>query len=84
MNTDKETFIFHSCIFSISGKVLFAKFEEQYVSWLKDVKKINVCIKDKVKELKEYLKNTPYTVQSNVWTNDGNGNGFYGIYLKTL
>lgn len=82
LKTDEETFIFHSCIFSPSGKVLFAKLEEQYVSWLKDIKKINIGIKDKVKELKKYLKNSPYTVQANVWTNDGNGNGFYGIYLK--
>lgn len=82
LKTDEETFIFHSCIFSPSGKVLFAKLEEQYVSWLKDIKKINIGIKDKVKELKKYLKTSPYTVQANVWTNDGNGNGFYGIYLK--
>lgn len=82
VKTDEETFIFHSCIFSPSGKILFSKLEEEYIKWLKNVKNITTNIQEKIKNLKNYLKDSPYTLQSNVWTSDGNGNGFYGIYLK--
>ena len=82
VKTDEETFIFHSCIFSPDGKVLFSRLKSEYIKWLKDVKNIITDIDERIKDLKNYLKNSPYTLKANVWENNGNGNGFYGIYLK--
>jgi len=80
--TDEETFIFHACIFSPSGKVLMLKLEEEYIKWLKEVKNITSNLDEKIKNLKNYLKLSQYTLKSNVWTQSGNGNGYYGLYLK--
>jgi len=82
IKSDEETFIFHSCIFSPDGKVLFSRLKSEYIKWLKDIKGITTNIDNKIKDLKKYLNSSPYTLKANVWENNGNGNGFYGIYLK--
>jgi hypothetical protein len=35
-----------------------------------------------LKELKEYLNNSPYALKSTVWTEEGSNEGYYGISLK--
>ena len=78
-----ETFIFNSCDFIPCGKVLFSDLYNEYIKW-KTKNKINNIKEDKEeKELKKYLKECNYVLQSIVWCPNGNGLGYYGISLKS-
>ena len=35
-----------------------------------------------MKEIKEYLNNSPYALKATVWTDKGNNEGYYGLSLK--
>jgi prophage antirepressor-like protein len=76
-----ETFIFNSCVFVPSGKVLFSDLYDEYIKWKN---KMTTPIKNnEEKELKKYLKECEYVLQSLVWCPNGNGLGYYGISLKS-
>jgi len=79
--TDIETFIFHKCIFSPDGKVLFSELYKEFTEWKNNIKK-PMNYNDE-RELKKYLKNSEYVLQSTIWTLKGNGTGYYGIMLKS-
>lgn len=34
-------------------------------------------------EIKDYLKGSEYTLYTTIWTPYGNGQGYYGLYLKS-
>lgn len=75
-----ENFIFDICYFSPSGKVLFKNLLESYIEW-----KVNnniLITNNEKEELKNFLKNHEYVLQSNVYVNKQNGVGYYGIYIK--
>ena len=76
--SDPETFIFHMCKFSPSAKILQNTLIEEYEKWGKRTNKVV-----NPKDLKTFLKTFPHTLPSNVWTHQGNGQGFYGMCLKT-
>ena len=78
---DIETFIFHKCIFSPDGKVLFSELYKEFTEWKNNIKK-PMNYNDE-RELKKYLKNSEYVLQSTIWTLKGNGTGYYGIMLKS-
>ena len=75
--TDPENFLAHACIFSPSGKVIMNDLLKEYENWGKSIEK-TVDRQD----LKNYLKNSPRVLISNVWATSGNGQGYYGLSLK--
>jgi hypothetical protein len=79
--SNEQNFIFQSCVFSPAGKVLHQDLLKEYVDWKQNVKQPITTNEDK--ELKQYLKSTGYTLESPVWTSNGNGVGYYGVSLKS-
>jgi hypothetical protein len=80
VGNDIETFLFQSCKFSPSGKILNSVLFEEYKQWNQ---KLNKEVTDvNINELKEYLKNCEYVIKSVVWTDIGSNDGYYGISLK--
>jgi hypothetical protein len=79
-NSIVETFLFQVCKFSDCGKILNSVLLREYQKWkyalgyeLSD---------DDLKDIKEYLNLSPYTLKSTVWTDEGNNEGYYGISLR--
>ena len=35
-----------------------------------------------LKDIKEYLKESPYALRATIWSSDGAGEGFYGLCMK--
>jgi hypothetical protein len=77
---DVQNFIYHACVFSPSGKSLFADILEEYKKWKKNVQKPETGNEEQ--EIKKYLKHTEYTVYTTIWAKNGGGQGYYGIFLK--
>ena len=74
-----DLFLFSNCNLSPSYKTLFSDIKDDYISWRKNLEN-NINISDK--ELKDYLNDCNFLLKSNVWTDCGNGLGFYGLFLK--
>jgi hypothetical protein len=79
-NSDIEKFIFHACEFSDSGKVLNSVLLREYQKWKISVGK--ELSENDLKEIKEYLNESPYALKSVVWTDEGNNDGYYGLSIK--
>ncbi len=79
-NSDAETFIFQECQFSDTGKVLNSVLLTEYQKWKQSVGK--ELTENDMKELKEYLNQSPYALKAVVWTKDGNNEGYYGLSIK--
>lgn len=75
--SDPELFIAHACSFSPSNKVLMADILKEYETWC-----ISVGKRYNKQEFKNHLKNLPYVLVANVWTANGNGQGYYGVCMK--
>jgi len=81
VQSDAQTFIFQVCKFSPSGTILNTTLLEEYQKWKQSVsKEING---NEANEIKDYLKDCEYTMYSTIWTPYGNGQGYYGLYLKS-
>lgn len=81
ISCDVENFVFNCCIFSPSGKVLHANLLNEFLNWKKNT---NIKItNDETKKIRKYLNETGYTVFTTIWSSDGNGQGYYGLLLKT-
>jgi len=78
--SDVQNFIYHACVFSPSGKALFADILEEYKKWKINVQKPETG--EEAEEIKKYLKETKYTVYTTIWAKNGGGQGYYGIFLK--
>jgi hypothetical protein len=78
---DVENFIFHACLFHPSGKVLHTTLYDEYIKWKKNTGKNITNIE--TDEIRKYLKETEYTLFTTIWTSSGNGQGYYGISLKS-
>lgn len=79
--SDPETFIFHMCNFTPSGKVLMPELVDEYIAWKKRLNKpLN---KNDVLDFKKYMKDCEYVLVSNIWCPNGSGQGYYGINLKS-
>ena len=76
-----ETFLFQSCTFSPSEKILNGVLFEEYKKWNQQLLK-DVTDND-IKELKDYLCSCEYVIKSVVWTDQGSNDGYYGLSLKT-
>jgi len=79
-NCDVENFIFHSCKFSDTAKVLDSVLFEEYQKWKISVEK--ELSDNDLKDIKEYLKACPYALRATVWTEHGSNEGFYGLCMK--
>ena len=81
LQSDTQTFIFQVCKFSPSGTILNTTLLEEYQKWKQSVcKEING---NEANEIKDYLKDCEYTMYSTIWSPYGNGQGYYGLYLKS-
>jgi len=80
-SSDTQNFIFHACIFSPSGKVLFEDLLNEYKKWKEQIK-LSPTGEEK-EELKKYLKDTNYVLYTTIWANNGGGQGYYGLSLKS-
>jgi hypothetical protein len=80
VNSDEQNFVFHACIFSPSGKVLFSDIVEEYKKWKNQIGK--EWSEECAIQLKKYIIDTGYSYYTTIWANNGNGQGFYGLYLK--
>ena len=79
--SDAEVFIHTMCVFSPSGKCLQSKIITEFTEWKKRVNK--ALEPTDAKNVKKYLKDCQHVLSSNIWTHHGNGQGYYGITLKT-
>jgi hypothetical protein len=79
-NSNVETFLFQVCQFSDCGKILNSVLLSEYQKWKISVGK--ELSDNDMKEIKEYLNETPYALKATVWTSEGNNNGYYGLSLK--
>jgi len=78
-NSNVETFIFQVCHFSDCGKVLNSVLLSEYQKWKVSVGK--ELSENDMKEIKEYLNESPYALKAVVWTDDGNNEGYYGLSI---
>ena len=79
VNNDTETFLFQVCRFSPCGKILNSKLLTEYQRWKKKLNKpIN---NDDMKEIKQYLANSPYVVKATIWDVTTSNEGYYGLSL---
>jgi prophage antirepressor-like protein len=75
--SDPELFLAHACLFTPSGKALMSDVVDEYQKWGNSIgKSVNY------KDLKNYLKNSNRILVSNIWTDNGNGQGYYGLSFK--
>ena len=79
-NCDVENFIFNSCKFSDNAKVLDSVLFEEYQKWKISIGK--ELTDNDLKDIKEYLKESPYALRATIWSSDGAGEGFYGLCMK--
>jgi hypothetical protein len=79
-NSNVETFLFQVCQFSDCGKILNSVLLSEYQKWKISVGK--ELSDNDMKEIKEYLNETPYALKATVWTSEGNNEGYYGLSLK--
>lgn len=79
-NNDTETFLFHACHFSPSGKILNSTLLTEYQRWKKSINK--ECSDNDMKELKDYLNSSEYVIKATVWTDGTSNEGYYGVSLK--
>jgi len=75
-----ETFLFQSCEFSPSNKILNSVLFDDYKRW--NEKLLKDTTETDIKELKDYLNSCEYVVKSVVWTEFGSNDGYYGLTLK--
>jgi len=76
-----QNFIFHACIFSPSGKALFEDVLNEYKKWKEQISLPPTG--EEKEELKKYLKETNYVLYTTIWANNGGGQGYYGLTLKS-
>ncbi len=77
-----ETFIFQTCKFSDCGKILNSVLLREYRIWKTSVGKELGDAAMEIKEIKDYLNASPYALKATVWTDEGNNEGYYGLFLK--
>jgi hypothetical protein len=80
--SDVQRFIFHACQFSDTGKILNSTLLKEYQKWKLSLTK--ETSDNDIKELKDYLNTSPYSLKSTVWVDNESNEGYYGIGLKTI
>ena len=75
-----ETFLFQTCKFSDSGKILNSVLLKEYQQWKLNVGK--TLTENDMKNLKMYLNASQNTLKSCVWSDGTSNEGYYGISLR--
>ena len=81
-DSDVQRFIFNSCKFSDTAKILNSTLLKEYQKWKISLDK--EISNDDMKDLKKYLNESPYTLKATVWVDNESNEGYYGIELKTV
>jgi prophage antirepressor-like protein len=81
-DSDVQRFIFNSCNFSDTAKILNSTLLKEYQKWKISLDK--EISNDDMKDLKNYLNESPYTLKATVWTDNQSNEGYYGIELKMV
>jgi prophage antirepressor-like protein/5-hydroxyisourate hydrolase-like protein (transthyretin family) len=79
-DSDVQRFIFNSCNFSDTAKILNSTLLKEYQKWKISLDK--EISNDDMKDLKKYLNESPYTLKATVWKDNESNEGYYGIELK--
>ncbi len=81
--TEPERFLHQSVAFIPRGKVLWSQLRGEYVKWLHRVRAGAGArvTEDDVRQLRAHLHAQPDCLWSNLWAEQGNGQGWYGIHL---
>lgn len=79
--TEAERFIYANFNYTPSGKILMADLIKEYEKWIKT--QARTFSQDDIKLLKDFLKSNPRILISSLWTENGSGQGYYGIQLKS-
>jgi hypothetical protein len=82
-NSTVETFLFEACRFSPTGKILNTVCLDEYRKWRTATGLKNDDKTDYMKELKQYLNNSPYVLKSTIWSEGTSNEGYYGLSLRT-
>lgn len=83
IRTIEHIFLFEECAFQPRHTVLFTDLVVAFEKYKKNVKKEFVKETD-VENLKTYLEQCPHVLyDDNIWTRNGNGQGYYGLTLKS-
>jgi hypothetical protein len=80
-DSDVQRFIFNSCNFSDTAKILNSTLLKEYQKWKISLDK--EISNDDIKDLKNYLNECQYILKSTVWIDNESNQGYYGIELKT-
>ncbi len=82
-STEPERFLHQSVAFVPRGKVLWNQLRGEYVKWLNRIRGDAGAraTEDDVRQLRAYLHTQPDCLWSNLWAEQGNGQGWYGIHL---
>ena len=80
-DSDVQRFLFNSCNFSDTAKILNSTLLKEYQKWKISLDK--EISNDDMKDLKNYLNECPYTLKATVWVDNDSNEGYYGIELKT-
>lgn len=76
-----QTFLFERCVFVSEGTCLNLDLQNEYLDWKRTM---NIIKDDKESsEIKEYLRDCPHVLYETVWATSGNGQGYYGLRLKS-
>lgn len=75
-----EQFVFNRCKFSPEAKSLTTELVDEFIKWKTNVGK-EISYNEK-KELGDFLKKNKHVLFATIWTNNGNGQGYYGISIK--
>jgi phage anti-repressor protein len=76
--SEAERFIYATFNYSPSGKVLMTDVIKEFERWKPD------CTPEDVKNMKKYLKYNEHVLVSNLWTETGHGQGYYGLVFKHM
>jgi phage anti-repressor protein len=81
-NSNVELFLFQECKFSDEGNILNSVLLREYQKW--KVSTNRETSENDMKELKDYLNTSPYTLKATVWSKAEqlSNEGYYGISLK--
>ena len=79
-DSDVQRFIFNECNFSDTAKILNSTLLKEYQKWKLSLTK--ETSDNDIKELKDYLNASPYSLKATVWVDNDSNEGYYGIELK--
>ena len=78
---EAERFVYANFNYVPNGKVLMTEVVSLFEAWKSA--QGQKCSKENIRDLKIFLKMHPHVLVSNVWCDNGNGQGYYGLAVKS-